>query len=135
MKKKKTKYIDPDALRAGDELDRLVAVGVFEPHWRDSKNSDWFVKGKKHDQAHYFGPKFSQDMSYAVEALTFYYKHTNGILSYRLDHQMEEGPYSCTAELRMMPEIPDGGVHYVRAWAPTLPLAISRMLVKATIKT
>jgi len=117
MKKK-----DPDCMSAGDELDMLVASNVY----KGKNGTSWFVKDKK--KVLYLGPKFSTDITDAMKALTTFVKnHTT--LSYRLDEQLEEGPYSCTVELRFPSALT--GIRYSRSWANTLPLAIARVLAKA----
>jgi hypothetical protein len=117
---------DIDGMKAGDELDKLVALNVFHV----AKNSMWFVKNKKKTQ--YLGPQFSTNISDAMEALNFYVKHNPTMLSYNLGEQLEKGPYSCTAELRFPSSL--SGIQYVRCWASTVSLAIARVLAKAPKK-
>lgn len=116
------KRIDTDSIPAGDKLDMLVASNVY----KGKHCTTWFVKDKK--KVLYLGPKFSTDINDAMKALATFIKN-NTMLSYRLDEQLENGPYSCTAEFRF--PSPLTGVRYSRSWASTLPLAIARVLAKA----
>ena len=122
-KKRRVRYYTPDDRPAGDEIDRLVAQTIYGT----IHNSSWFIKEKR--KIHYYGPRFSTDLTDAMEALRFYNLHYGHLVkSYCLLEQTEKGPYSATAELR------HEGPMYTRSWAPTLPLAISRMLLKAPKK-
>lgn len=115
MKKKQC----PDDMKAGDELDKLVALNVYK-----GRNASWFIKDKKN--VIYVGPKFSTDIADSMAALKTYCTF-NSVRFYNLNEQSEEGPYSCTAEIGVTPE----PMRYSRSWGPTLPLAIARVLAKA----
>ena len=131
MKKKKT-YVDFDDLEAGDKIDRYLALHVYGGNKLvEFYHSHWFVKEKR-GKYQYLGPRFSSDMAEAMKALNFYIKH-HDVTSYSLIVQMEKGPYSCVAEMRR-PSAELSGISYARAWAPTLPLAIVRMLLSIPIK-
>lgn len=129
--KTKKKHIDIDDMKAGTALDELVAKNIFKQFWRDPGNSTWFIKDKR--QLLYYGPNFSGNTFDAMAALEFYIANYS-VLSYKLIEQMEKGPFSCTAEFRLPGEIKEAGDRYVRSWAPTLALAISRALAKAPKK-
>lgn len=125
MKKK----LDADDLRAGDELNKLVAINLYG-HLHEAT---WFVDDKKRKKTLYFGPAFSSNYKDAIDALNYYLKVRRGcVKSYCLVQQMEEGPYSCIAEMRLPGEFEM--LTYVRAWGDTMPLAIARMLAKVPMK-
>ena len=126
---KRKKHVDVDGLRAGDELDKIVALNIYG-HLHDSS---WFIDDKKRKKTQYFGPAFSTNYNDAMNALNQYLRARRGcVKSYCIVQQMEEGPYSCIAELRLPGEFDN--LRYVRAWAPTLPLALARLLAKAPMK-
>lgn len=126
---KRKKLVDVDDLKAGDELDTLVALNLYG-HLHDAS---WFVDDKKHKKTQYFGPAFSTNYHDAMDALNQYLRVRRGcVKSYCIVQQMEEGPYSCIAEVRLPGEFDN--LKYVRAWASTMPLAIARLLAKVPMK-
>lgn len=124
MKKRSKKHIDIDDMKAGTELDELVAKNVYVSHC-----ATWFIKdGRK---ILYYGPRFSENLAEAMSAIKFYIVH-HKVISYKLDEQLEKNPFACTAEMRIPGKFYD--LSYIRSWAPALPLAIARMLAKVPKK-
>lgn len=124
MKKRNKKHIDIDDMKVGTELDELVARNIYAVHC-----PTWFIRdGRK---LLYYGPRFSESINDALGAIKFYITH-HKVLSYKLDEQIKKDPFACTAEMRLPGTFYD--LSYVRSWAPTLPLAIARMLAKVPKK-
>lgn len=124
MKKRSKKHVDIDDLQAGDEIDGQLAQYLY-----GNINTTWFIQDKG-KCAQYFGPRFSCKITDAMDALHYYRKHYGRLItSYCLLEHLEGGPYACTAELRLVGKYSSPVI--LRSWAPTLPLAITRVLLKA----
>lgn len=123
---KKKKHIDIDDMKAGDDIDWMLAQRLYD---QKSRNM-WFVEGpRKNSKPQYFGPKYSTSLIDAMTALNIYcltYKHL--IKAWRLREEQGEDPFACTAEVMLSQSCMS-----VRSWAPTMPLAITRMLLKAPL--
>lgn len=124
MKKRSKKYVDIDDMTAGDDIDGRVAQSLYG----NIHNATWFVQDK--GKMRYFGPRFSCRIVDAIDVLNYYMKNYGHLISsYCLLEHTEKGPYACTAELRRI-----GSNLIIRSWGPTLPLAISRLMLKAPKK-
>lgn len=126
---KKKKHIDIEDMKAGDDIDWLVAKRLYS---EDNRNKLWFVKDtRKNSKPQYFGPRYSTSMIDAMTALDLYcsnYKHL--IKAWYLREQLAEDPYACSAEVMLA----RSEFIWIRSWAPTMPLAIARLMLKVPLK-
>lgn len=125
----KKKHIDIEDMKAGDDIDWLVAKRMFDA---ENRNKLWYVKGpRKNSKPQYFGPKYSSSMEDAMSVLNIYcsnYKHL--IRAWYLREQLGEDPYACSAEVMLA----RSEFIWIRSWAPTVPLAIARLMLKVPLK-
>jgi hypothetical protein len=123
---KKKKHIDVDDMKAGDDIDWMLTKKLYDDKTR---NKLWFIKGPR-GKYQYFGPRYSTSLEEALSALYVYCgTHKEIVKAYYLREEMGDSnnPYACTAEILFnRPQF-----FAIRSWASTMPLAITRMLLKA----